>query len=49
MLMGDFNINLVNYESNESVEDFLGTMCAHGFLLCISEPTRLTPHIKTFD
>ena len=49
MIMGDFNINLVNYESNDSVEDFLGTMCTHGFLLSISRPTRLTPHIKTFD
>ena len=47
MLMGDFNINLLNYESNESVADFLDTMCAHGFLPCISGPTRLTPHSKT--
>ena len=45
--MGDFNINLLNYESNESVADFLHTMCAHGFLPCISGPTHLTPHSKT--
>ena len=45
--MGDFNINLLNYESNESVADFLDTMCTHGFLPCISGPTRLTPHRKT--
>ena len=47
MLMGDFNINLLNYESNESVGDFLDTMCTHGFLPCISGPTHLTPHSKT--
>ena len=47
MLMGDFNINLLNCEFNESVADFLDTMCAHGFLPCISGPTRLTPHSKT--
>ena len=45
--MGDFNINLLNYESNESVADFLDTMCTHGFLPCISRPTRLTLHSKT--
>ena len=44
MLMGDFNTNLLNYESNESVADFLDTMYTHGFL---SGPTRLTLHSKT--
>ena len=47
MLIVDFNINLLNYESNESVANFLDTMCIHGFLPCISGPTRLTPHSKT--
>ena len=46
--MGDFNINLLNYESNESVAYFLDTMCTHGFLPRISRPNRLTPHSKTF-
>ena len=47
MLMGDFNMNLLNYESNESVADFLDTMCTHGFLPCTSGPTRLTSYSKT--
>ena len=47
MLMGDFNINLLNHESNESVAEFLDTMCTHGFLPCIGEPTRLTHHSKS--
>ena len=49
ILMGGFNINLSNYESNESVADFLDTMCSHDFLPCISTPTRLTPHCKTLN
>ena len=43
LLMRGFNINLLNYESNESVADFIDTMCIHGFLPCISGPSRLTP------
>ena len=47
MLMGGFNINLLNQESKESVANFLDTMCTHGFLPCISGPTHLTPPSKT--
>ena len=47
MLMGDFKINLLNYESNESVADFLDTICTQGFLPCINGSTRLTLHSKT--
>ena len=45
--MRDFNINLLDYESNVSVADFLDAMCTHVFLPCISGPTRLTPHSET--
>ena len=45
--MGDFNMNLLNYKSNDSVADFLDTMCTHNFLPCISGPTYLAPHSKT--
>ena len=38
--MGDFNINLLNYESNKSVANFLDTVCTHGFLPPLSRPTR---------
>ena len=44
--MRDFNINLLNYESNESGVDFLDTICTHGFLPYISGPTSLTLHGK---
>ena len=47
MLMGDFNKNLLNYESNESVANFLDTMCTHCFLPYLSRPTHLTHHSKT--
>ena len=42
--MRDFNIHLLNYESNESVAGFLDTMCTHYFLPCISTPTFLAPY-----
>ena len=47
MLMGDLNINLFNYESNESVADLLDRMCIQGFLAFTCKPTRLTHHSKT--
>ena len=45
--MGDLNINLFNYESNESVADLLDRMCIQGFLAFTCKPTRLTHHSKT--
>ena len=45
--MGDFNINLLHYESNDSVADFIDAMCTHGFLPCISGPSYLTTLSKT--
>ena len=45
--MGDLNMNLFNYESNESVADLLDRMCIQGFLACTCKPTRLTHHSKT--
>ena len=39
--------DLLKYESNESVVDFLDTMGSHGFLPCITRPSFLTPQSKT--
>ena len=47
--MEDFNRNLLNFESNESVADFLHRMCTHCFLPCISGPTRLRPQSKSLN
>ena len=45
--MGDFNINFLNYESNDSVAHFIDAMCTHGFLPCISGSSHLKTLSKT--
>ena len=49
-LMGDFNINLLNYESNRETADFLNNMHSNSIVLYITLPTHITPRSKTlFD
>ena len=43
-LMGDFNIDLLQYESHSSTNDFLNTMISNSFLPYILQPTRVTDH-----
>ena len=42
-LIGDFNINLLNYESNRETTDFLNNIHSNSFVT----PTRITPRSKT--
>ena len=46
-LMGDFNINLLNYESNQETADFLNNMQSNSLVPYITLPTRITPRSKT--
>ena len=46
-LMGDFNIDLLQYESHSSTNDFLKTMISNSFLPYILQPTRVTDHSST--
>ena len=46
-LMGDFNINLLNYESNQETADFLNNMHSNSLVPYITLPTRITPRSKT--
>ena len=46
-LMGDFNINLLNYESNRETADFLNNMHSNSLVPYITLPTRITPRSKT--
>ena len=46
-LMGDFNIDLLQYESHNSTNDFLNSMVSHSFLPYILQPTRVTDHSAT--
>ena len=46
-IMGDFNFNLLNYESHTETNDFLNTMISHYLLPHILQPTRVTDHSAT--
>ena len=45
--MGDFNINLLNYENENKITEFLDGMCSNSFLPFITIPTRITPRSRT--
>ena len=43
-VMGDFNINLLNYESHNDTNEFTNSMVSHHMLPQILQPTRVTDH-----
>ena len=45
--MGDFNVNLLNYESHGETNEFINTMFSHHLLPHILHPTRVTDHSAT--
>ena len=47
MIMGDFNINLINYNDDKNTGNFLDTMFSQSFLPYIETPTRITRSTKT--
>ena len=47
MLIGDFNIDLMNYEKNNDTNNFVEILCNNSFLPNITKPTRITSHSKT--
>ena len=42
--MGDWNVNLINFESHTPTEEFINTMGAYDFQHHIIKPTRITDH-----
>ena len=46
-LLGDFNINLMNYSSHQDSCDFINNMYANSFIPLINRPTRVTEHSAT--
>ncbi|XP_068757218.1 uncharacterized protein [Montipora capricornis] len=46
-LLGDFNINLMNYQHHHSTGQFLDEMYSNMLLPLITRPTRITPHTAT--
>ena len=47
LLMGDFNINLLNGDSHSGTEDFVNTLGSHAFHPQILKPTRIANHSTT--
>ena len=46
-LLGDFNIDLLNYNDHQPTNEFLDSLASNSFLPYILQPTRLTSHSKT--
>ena len=46
-LLGDFNINLLNYNDHQPTNDFLDSLASNSFIPYILHPTRITNHSKT--
>ena len=46
-LLGDFNINLMNYIVHNPTNGFLDSLASNSFLPYILQPTRISSHSKT--
>ena len=46
-IMGDFNINSLNYDSHTPTFDFMNTLFSNNFLPCITHPTRISNNSAT--
>ena len=46
-LLGDVNINLLNYYVHQPTNDFLDSLASNSIIPYILQPTRLTSHSKT--
>ena len=46
-LVGDFNINLLNYNVHQPTNDFLDSLASNSIIPYILQPARLTSHSKT--
>ena len=46
-LLGDFNINLLNYNVHNPTNEFLDSLASNSFLPYILQPIKITSHSKT--
>ena len=46
-LVGNFNINLLNYSGPQPINEFLDSLASNSFIQYILQPTRITSHSKT--
>ena len=47
MIMGDFNVNLINCNDDKNANNFSDTMLSHSFLPFITTIIRITKNTKT--
>ena len=47
VIMGDINIDLLKYKTDNKTNDYLDALVANGFLPKITKPTRITEHSAT--
>ena len=47
VFLGDFNLNLLNYNDHQPTNDFLDSLASNSFIPYILHPTRITSHSKT--
>ena len=45
--LGDFNINLLNYNDHQPTNDFLHSLSSNSLFPYVLHPTRITSHSKT--
>ena len=45
--MGDFNINLLNCNTDKDSSDYIDALYSHSFYRTINSPTPVTPTTKT--
>ena len=46
-LLGDFNVNLLNYNEHNQTNEFLDSLASNSFIPSILQPTRITSHFNT--
>ena len=46
-LMGNFKINILQYDNNKDSQEFLGKLHSNFLLPYISSPSKVTPHSQT--
>ena len=46
-LLGDFNVNLLNFNDHNPANEFLDSLVSNSFVPYILQPARLTSHSKT--
>ena len=46
-LLGDFNVNLLNYNEHNQTNEFLDSLASNSFISLILQPTRITSHSTT--